>query len=271
MLPRHGREHEGRHVRALALLGLFAALPFAAEAHDIWIEPGSSRVTAGGVIDLSLMLGNHGNRHRDFQLASKVSPGDRKLLVYGPIGTKYEMTPYLVDNDADPHEGFWTAVFRPEGPGLYMAASTFDKVMSYAPVRDIKSAKTFFEAFPARDQAPATLTGFNRPLGHALEIVPLDNPAIPYGLGTRFTVQVRYKGRPMARARVSFIPKGVKLTGDFDRRYERTTGADGKATLELEKAGPYLIATHFVDEKAKGKGYESIHYSATLCLIAPKG
>ncbi|RYG38795.1 DUF4198 domain-containing protein [bacterium] len=259
MLARHGG-----HVTKLGSFACLLALPLSAGAHDIWIES-TPRVRVGGGVNLALMLGNHGNRHRDFKLASRVSDADRKLVVYGPIGTKYDLSSSLLTEGMEPGEGFWTGRFQPESPGLYMAASRFDKVMSYAPVRDIKSAKTFFEVLPAADQASIPLDGYRKPLGHALEIVPLNTPTMPYGLGA-FTVQVLYKGKPLPRTKVSFIPRGVKLQGELDARFERLTDSLGKATIRLTDPNTYLVAAHLTDENAKGKGYESIHYSATLCL-----
>lgn len=44
-------------------------------AHDIWIEANQSLLRVGEPVSLSLMLGNHGNHHRDFRLASKIQPG----------------------------------------------------------------------------------------------------------------------------------------------------------------------------------------------------
>lgn len=244
-----------------------ALLPLAASAHDIWIEPSGNLVRSGDWLSLSLMLGNHGNHHRDFRLASKVSAGDQNLSVYGPKGLKLDLTPSLIDNGYTPQEGFWSARFQPDAPGLYMAVSTFDKVMSYAPVRDVKCAKTFFVVSPSLDQVPESNPGFDRVLGQPLEIVPLANPVTPFGAGSVLRVKVLYKGKPLAGTKVSFIPKGSELKGDLDPRYEKNTDASGVAELTLKEANSYLIAAHFTDPTAKGKGYESIGYSATLCVL----
>lgn len=242
-----------------------------AAAHDIWIEPNVNLVRTGEAVSLALMLGNHGNKHRDFRLASKVSSEDRRLFVIDPSGRRIDLTASLIDNGSAPEEGFWSGRFTPSAPGLYLAASQFDKVMSYAPVRDVKSAKTFFVASPSLDQVGPENPGFDRVLGHALELVPLVNPVTPFGSGSTLKVRVLYKGKPFPNAKVSFIPRGAKLTGEIDVRFERKTDAKGEATLTLPEANTYLIATHFTDEKAKGAGYGSIHYSATLCLFVPKG
>jgi len=215
------------------------------------------------------MLGNHGNEHRDFKLASKVSAGDQNLIVYGPKNQQYDLTATMVDNGYTPQEGFWSAKFQPETPGIYMAASTFDKVMSYAPVRDIKSAKTLFVVSKSLDKVPEANPGFDRILGHPLELIPIVNPVTPFGAGSVLKVRVLYKGKPLSNSKVSFIPKGTELRGEFDASYEKKTDARGEAQLTLKEANSYLIATHFKDANAKGTGYESIGYSATLCIVVP--
>lgn len=254
-------------MKGLAILG-FGLLGGAASAHDIWVEPNVNVVRTGASVSLSLMLGNHGNSHRDFRLANKVGAGDRKLFVFDPQGRKVDLTSSLVDNGYTAEEGFWSARFTPTAPGLHLAGSQMDKVMSYAPVRDIKSAKTFFVASPSLDQVAASNAGFDRVLGDALELVPVVSPTV--GAGGVLKVRLLYKGKPMPKTKVSFIPRGAKLEGAIDPRFEKLTDTNGEATLPLREANTYLIAAHFTDEKAKGKGYASIHYGATLCLVVPK-
>lgn len=251
-------------------LGLIVALllaPFAVQAHDIWVEPNVTLVRTGDAVSLSLMLGNHGNAHRDFRLANKVGAGDRQLFVIDPEGKRLDLTRSLIDNGYAPEEGFWSARFTPTSPGLYLAASRFDKVMSYAPVRDIKSAKTFFVASSSLDKVAASNAGFDRVLGHALELVPVVSPVL--GAGGSLRVRLLYQGKPLSRTKVSFIPRGAKLQGEIDPHFERMTDANGEAALTLREANTYLIAAHVTDEKSKGKGYGSIHYGATLCLVVP--
>lgn len=242
-------------------------LAIAAPAHDIWIEPSVCHVAVGEPVELSLMLGNHGNAHRDFKLASKVSPEDKRLSVIDPTGSTLDLTKKLADSDPSPVEGFWRDAFTPDKPGLYLVASRFDKVMSYAPVRDVKSAKSFFIAGPTANQASVAIRGFDRVLGHPFELVPTVDPINVNPL----KVRLLYKGKPLTKAKVSFIPRGAELRGKIDPRFERLTDAKGEASLPLMAENVYLIAAHLTDEKAKGNGYESIHYSATLCVLRPGG
>src|SRR5436853_56275 len=125
---------------------LLASLAATAAAHDTWIQTNSNLYRPGDVVHVDLLLGNHGNDHRDFKLAGK----------------------------------------------------SLDKVSKANP-------------------------GFDKPQGHAMELIPLTNPVTPMGPGVPVSVQVIYKGKPMAKARVSFIPRGTTLKAEFDSQYERMT------------------------------------------------
>lgn len=260
-----------RRLSSIAITLALLLLPLGSRAHDIWVEPNVNLVRTGDYVSLSLMLGNHGNAHRDFRLASKVGSADRRLVVIDPSGKRIDLTRSLADMGHTPEEGFWNTRYSPTVPGLYLAASSMDKVMSYAPVRDIKSAKTFFVATPTLDRVETENPGFDRILGHPLELVPVVNPVTPLGPGSELKVRLLYQGKPLPKTKVSFIPRGTELKGAIDPRFETLTDANGEARLALKEANAYLVAAHFTDEKAKGKGYQSIHYGATLCVVVPGG
>src|SRR5215475_15574672 len=113
-------------------------------AHDSWVQTNANIVRLGDNVHIDLMLGNHGNDHRDFKLASKITLEGATLQVLAPDGKKYDLKDRLDDVGYTPREGYWTTRFAAAKPGLYLVASLSDKVMSYAPERSIKSAKTFF-------------------------------------------------------------------------------------------------------------------------------
>jgi uncharacterized GH25 family protein len=239
-------------------------------AHDTWVQTNINVIRAGDAAQIDLMLGNHGNDHRDFKLAGKPDLAASTLAVLGPDGKRIDLRARMADVGYAPNEGFWTTRFVAPQPGLYMVAHTFDKVMSYAPVRAVKSAKTFFVASKSLDKVPANNPGFDRPLGHALELVPEANPVTPMGPGTAIKVRLLFKGKPLAKARVSFIPRGETLTEGFDRRYERETDEQGRATFTPTAGNSYLIVAHRQEPKESGKGHEGTKYSATLTVFVPQ-
>ncbi|MGB7159984.1 MAG: DUF4198 domain-containing protein [Tepidisphaeraceae bacterium] len=251
---------------SLAVVTLFISL---AAAHDTWVQTNTNIVRVGDAVHIDLLLGNHGNDHRDFKLAGKPDLANIKLEVIAPDGAKRDLKPTLADLGYAPKEGFWSTRFQPDKPGLYLIAQTSDAVVSYAPTRSIKSGKSFFVASKSLDKVPVENPGFDRVLGHALELVPLTNPVTPMGPGTPARVKLMYKGKPLAGATVSFIPRGETLSEGFDERHERKTADDGTATFEAKEANYYLIVAHQQDDTARGEGYTSTKYSATMSLFVP--
>lgn len=246
------------------------ALTSVAFAHDIWVQSNTNVVRAGDAVQLSSMLGNHGNAHRDFKIAGKVEATDATLEVIDPQGKRYDLKDRLLDMGYAPNEGFWATSFVGTQPGLYTVVQTSDKVMSYAPVRDIKSAKTFFVVSKSLDKVPRINPGFDRRQGYSFELVPQSDPVTPMGPEVLFRVQLFYKGKPLPKTKVSFIPQGQVLQGNFDARYEQLTDEQGQASFTPVKAGYYLLSAHHEEADEKGAGYNKTNYSTTLTLYVPQ-
>lgn len=248
----------------------FLELSTTVSAHDSWVETNTNLVRAGDSVHVDLKLGNHGNDHRDFKLAGKVNLEKATLQVIGPDGKARDLKSELTDVGYAPKEGYWTTKFVSDAPGLYLVAHTVDQVVSYAPTRSIKSAKNFFVASKSLDKVGHDNPGYDRILGHPLEIVPTSNPVTPMGPGEAITVRVLYKGKAMADARVSFIPRSGTLTEDFDPKYERRTDSDGRAAFTPKTGDVYLVVVHHVEPTEGGDKYESTKYSATLTVFVPQ-
>jgi hypothetical protein len=242
----------------------------AGHAHDTWLQTNTNLVRTGDVVHVDLLLGNHGNHHRDFKLAGKPDVAGSILQIVAPGGATFDLTDRLVDTGYAPQEGFWTARFAPAEAGLYVVGHLSDKVMSYAPVRSVKGAKTCFVVSPSLDNVPPENPGFDRPLGHPLELVPLANPVTPMGPGTAIRVRLLYKQEPLAGARVSFIPRGQTLSAGFDEKYERTTNNQGEASFAPTFGTYYLIVAHRIEPQERGPNYNETKYSATLCVFVPQ-
>jgi uncharacterized GH25 family protein len=249
------------------LVFLFAGL---CAAHDAWLETNTNVVRTGDVVHVDLLLGNHGNDHRDFKMAGKADVADSTLEVIAPGGARFDLQNRLVDTGYAPQEGFWTARFVPAEAGLYVVGYRSDKVMSYGPVRSVKEAKTCFVVSPTLDKVAPTKTGFDRPLGHELELVPTVNPVTPMGPGTPIRVRLLYKGKSLASARVSFIPRGQTLAEGLDEQYERVTNERGEASFTPTFGTYYLVVAHHEEPAERGPGYDHTKYGATLCVYVPQ-
>ena len=75
---------------------------------------------------------------------------------------------------------------------------------------------------------------------------------------------------PLKDARVSFIPRGVELSTEFDETYERKTGVDGLASFTPKEGNYVLVVVHREEPEQKGEGYDGTKYSATLTVFVPE-
>lgn len=258
-------------MRTFILTAIFLLTAAAAgRAHDTWVETNTNLVRTGDAVYVDLKLGNHGNDHRDFKLASKTDLEGVTLEVIAPSGTAYDLKPDLLDQGYTPKEGYWTAKFVPGEAGLHLVAHRLEKVVSYAPKRSIKSAKTFFVTSDSLDRVSEDNPGFDRLLGHTLELRPVTNPVTPMGPGQMIEVELRYRGEPFPNARVSFVPRGTVLKEGFDSQYERMTDAQGRASFEPVDGNVYLIVAHHEEPDEAGEGYTTTKYSATMTVFVPQ-
>ena len=155
-------------------------------------------------------------------------------------------------------------------PGLYLVTHTLDHVVHYAPIRSIKSAKTFFVVSQSLDRVAEDNPGFDQVLGHPLELVAETNPVRPMGPGQPIRVKLLYKGKSMSNTRVSFIPQGHALNEGFDGNYERMTDSAGQASFTPKTGNVYLVVAHYKEPNESGENYESTKYSATLTVFVPE-
>lgn len=239
-------------------------------AHDTWVQTNTNLIRSGDAVHIDLMLGNHGNEHRDFKLASKVSLDGCSQRVVAPSGKRYDVKDRLTDTGYTSKEGFWTSRFVASEPGLYVVEHSIDKLVNHGkPARSLKSAKTMFVASKSLDKVPQDNPGFDRVFGHPLEIVPVTNPVTPMGPGQKLVVKLLLKGQPLANTQVSFIPRSESLTEDFDDRFERKTNANGLAQFTPKSGDYYLVVAHLKTDES-GEGFEATSYSATLTVFVPE-
>lgn len=240
-------------------------------AHDTWVETNTQLARTGDAVHIDLKLGNHGNEHRDFKLASKTTLEGCRMEVISPEGQAFDMKDRLSDVGYAPNEGYWTGKFVGTANGVYTVSHTFDKIVNHGqPVRSIRSGKAFFVLSPSLDKVVPAKTGFEKPLGHAFEIVPLTNPVTPMGPGIELKVQVLRNGKPVAGTKVSFIPRGETLAKGIDPNYERMTDEQGTASFTPKTGNYYLVAAHHKAPEEKTAEYNSTSYSATLTVLVPE-
>ncbi|RKY64330.1 MAG: DUF4198 domain-containing protein, partial [Candidatus Latescibacterota bacterium] len=106
---------------------------------------------------------------------------------------------------------------------------------------------------------------YSKPLGHRLEIIPLENPGKLKGCGGHFLpVQVLFEGKPLRYGQVLATYVGFSTGEDF--ACATSTDGEGKAKIRLVHWGPWMIrVNHQVPptEELKGK-CDRLSYTATL-------
>jgi len=253
----------------VVVLFCLAISPFRALAHDTWLQASPRLVRPDDVVHVGLFLGNHGNDHRDFRIASKVGSLDEvPIEVVGPDGQKTDLGPDMIDLGYAPKEGFWSGRFVPAAEGLHCVAHFRQGIRHGA--MGLKGGKTYFLASESLD-TPAEQHGpLPGPLGHPLEFVLESHPVLGCGPGKPITVQLLFKGQPLADQVVSFIPRSAKLAEGFDPTFERTTDAEGRCSYTPREGDLILIVTHLVKPDEKGEGFEKTIYAATLVIDVPQ-
>jgi uncharacterized GH25 family protein len=136
-------------------------------AHDTWVETGSLSIRTGEYIYVDLRLGNHGNNHRDFKLASKITLAPCELSILGPDGKRQDVKSKLVDTGSAEKEGYWTTRFVAKDSGVYEVLHKLDTL--HGKTRAIKSSKTYFVASDKKGDGPVRGQENIKSLGLGLE------------------------------------------------------------------------------------------------------
>lgn len=239
------------------------------QAHDTWVQTATTVARTADVVHVDLVLGNHGNDHRDFKIAGKIGSLDgATLAVLGPDGSSTDLVPALVDLGFAPKEGYWSARFLTAREGLHCVAHARSGIRHGA--MGFKGGKAWFLAANALDAPPQSTGEFAKPLGHPLELVPETHPVLGTGPGKPIAVRLLFKGEPLADHRVSFIPRGTTLAAGFDPTYERMTDAEGRCRYTPNEGTFVLVVTHLEKPDEKGEGFDKTVYAATLVLNVPQ-
>ncbi len=245
---------------------LFFGWTSLATAHDTWVEVNTPVIRAGDLIHADLKLGNHGNDHRDFKLHSRITLAPCTLEVMAPSGAITDLKSKVVATAFEEKQGYWTARYVATESGLHVLAHKLD--ILHGTTRAVKSAKTYFVAGSASESVAQE--GYQRPLGHDLELVPLINPVTMTSAGQAVRVKLLFEGKPLAGARVSFIPRGQQLTKEMDPTFERTTDDAGTAEFTPADGNVVLVVVHHAMPDRKGEGFEKTHFAATLTIAVPQ-
>jgi uncharacterized GH25 family protein len=256
-------------VFTVALGMILSSVAFVATGHDTWVQSSAPLVRPGDLVHVSLGLGNHGNTHRDFKFAGKLSSLEHATIeVIAPDGRRTDLIPSVIDLGYAPKEGFYSARHIVAEQGLHTVAHTLDTL--HHTTRAIKSGKTHFLVSESTDRPEQPEGKPLAPLGHPFELVLESHPVLDCGPGQPIAVQLLFNGAPLPDHVVSFIPRGATLSEGFDPEYERTTDADGRCHYTPREGNLVLVVTHLMKPQETGEGYDKTAYAATLVVDVPQ-
>ncbi len=236
-------------------------------AHDTWVQSGPLVARYQDVVHIDLMLGNHGNNHRDFKLASKISLEPCTLELIQPDGSKTNLKDSITDMGSAPKEGFWTSRFVTQQLGFHQVLHTLDVL--HGTTRAIKTSKTYFIASSCFGAIPTVGADRIQPLNKGLELV-VDGAIEAVAANRDLRLQLLWNGKPLPNVDVAFIPRGATLAEGRDSNYERTSDANGFVTFRPAEGNYVLAVAHHIATDEKGEGYDKTHYGATLVLPVPQ-
>ncbi len=239
-------------------------------AHDVWLQTNTAVVRTGEWLHVDLRLGNHGNGHRDFKLAGRVSLDWVSVEHITPDGSKTDIRERMFATASAEKEGYWSAIVVPSRPGVHCIAESLDRVMQHGKsVRGIRTAKTYFLTADSLDAPRVAPHRHDQPLGMPFELVLKTCPFKQTKVGRPVEVQVLHHGQPISDVVVSMIPAGEQLVTDFDPRYERRSDDQGIVRFVPDSGNLYLIVAHHTAENEKSEDYEHTSYASTITLHVP--
>jgi uncharacterized GH25 family protein len=251
----------------LATALVASLLAFSATAHDTWVQSGPLVTRHNDAVHVDLMLGNHGNDHRDFKLASKITLTPCTLSIVAPDGTASDLKPLVKDMGYAEKEGYWSARIVADQKGVYQVLHTLDTL--HGKTRAIKSSKSFFVSSSCFGVFPTNGTEFIKPLNSGLELV-LESSLKTLGAGKEVKLKVLWNGKPLPEARVAFIPRGTVLAEGFDPDFERVADETGTVKFTPTEGNFLLAVVHHLAADESGEGYDRTHYGATMVLPIPQ-
>jgi len=256
-------------------------------AHDFWLEPAVFNAEVGTPVPVRLRVGEDFNGTSQpyikdwFIDFSVTSPGGREpvtgfagddpaaTLVLKSPGLRligYRSARSFVELDAEPFEAYLQAeglerirdLRRERGESQLKGREYYSRC-----------SKSLLAVGPGPGGTSGTAsndTVYNRELGYTLELILLANPH-ELAPGDALPVVVHHLGRPLAGALV------VAFTADSPaQKHLARSGADGRVTVPLDRAGRWLIKTvHMIDvpDTDPEADWESFWASLTFELRDP--
>ncbi len=227
----------------------------ATQAHDFWLQPKSFAVAPGEPLDVAFMIG-HAGAHEPWNLRLEKVAALQMCASTGGCRPESDIVPDTAEERgrarvsiAEAGAHFIAFESRPSFSELDGAKFTdYAKKEGLTAILDDRAARGAGdrpgrELYSRRAKTLIRVGGdsggdVSRPVGHTLEIVPVENP---YRLkrGDALSLRVLFNGAPLIGATIDFDD----LSDDLDPLQTALTDADGAASFRVEGQGPFKIMT----------------------------
>jgi len=265
---------------ALTALTLFLAAP--ASAHEFWLAPSTYRASTRDTVEIAAFVGTGFRGERKPYATSRT-------LRFTMIGPKsIDLTPAAMNGDlaftrfipAD--DGGCVVAYHSSFASIELPADEFDAYLRLEGLTEPLKARSKLgqKAGPGRERyarCPKTwIAGRDpgrllKPVGLPLEIVPLGDPEA----STPLRVKVLFHNHPLAGALVrgwnqrlahGTVPTDAAARDSVGPVAGSRTGADGIATLTLDRPGEWMLsAVHMIPSAdRKEADWESLWASLTF-------
>ncbi|MDD2583280.1 MAG: DUF4198 domain-containing protein [Desulfuromonadaceae bacterium] len=261
-----------RFTRIFTVLAAAILLPCLASAHTLWVNAtdyAPNYTKKMGARSKCYIGFGHRYPVDDFMSSERVS---EYALISN--GAKSVITPASTI-------GFMETDLRFQQPGFYMISvvtkpgfvtmyqengATQRKPVPKTGIKDVQMSK-YFESYAKSLIVAGEPAGndFQTPVGHRLEIIPLQNPHSLKGDGSSsIQLKLLFNGQPLANSTIHAMYSGYASKESYP--YEVKTDQNGIATLKLTHRGPWLIkANHTLPApKEMQEQCDDLDYTATL-------
>lgn len=246
----------------LAVLICMAAMASAVLAHDMWIE--AIDYTPGPEEKIAMILGyDHYFPARVFLQQDYLD----RIFMLTPKGDRIEIK---IDSDgayktekALSHEGTHMVAAFQKGRFWTKTTEGYQRGKSKEGLENVIEC-SYSEKYGKAIVHHGTASGelYAKPLGHALEIVPLADPGA-LRIGDRLPVEVLFRKKPLSGAQVLATYVGFSREKNTFA-YATKTDASGKARIRLSTPGAWLVTAHHKAPYTDPSVCDQYSYAASL-------
>lgn len=266
------------------LYSMLMAMPFSAHAHLYWIEPNefyfyekTKQMDKKVSEKLSFEISG-GDTYFNADTNRTIDESTYQFTYLKPDGAPLKpeqqfSSPQrrIVEARADAKGTYTLAVTRTGSP-MYYSKLTDDSWVAKAKdeltAQEKEGAKVFggyFQHIKSYVTLHTPTDTWQKPLGHALEIIPLSHPNLIYA-GDALKVKVLYMGKPVKDAVISGIYQGYRAKEHGKTPVSAKTDEQGVASLTFDQPSRWLITIKHVENQTDNKKADVYEHQASLML-----